>query len=67
MRKRVLARIFKVRFHWRKHKNKLVSIALHRISASVITKIRERKYAFPYGNIQKSGPVPSYPQPQKHE
>ena len=28
MRKRVLARIFKVRFHWRKHINKLVSVAL---------------------------------------
>ena len=49
--------------------NKLVSVALLRIrvSVSVIARIRQRKHAFPYGNIQKSGPVPSYPQPRKHE
>ena len=34
--------------------NKLVSVALLRVSASVNTKIRKRKHAFPYGNIQKS-------------
>ena len=57
MRKRVLAPIFKVRFHWRKPMKKLVSVALLRVSASVITKIRQRKHTFPlrkrYGNIQK--------------
>ena len=37
--------------------NKLVSVALLRVSASVFTKIRERKHTFPsrkpYGNIEK--------------
>ena len=37
--------------------NKLVSVALLRLSASVFTKIRERKHTFPsrkpYGNIEK--------------
>ena len=47
MRKRVLGRIFKARIHWRKHINKLVSVALLRFpqalsrdSASVITRFR---------------------------
>ena len=37
--------------------NKLVSVALLRVSASIFTKIRERKHTFPsrkpYGNIEK--------------
>ena len=48
---RVLARISKVRFHWRKNMNKLASVALLRVSASVITKIRYRKHAFPLKEI----------------
>ena len=47
MRKRVLARIFKVRIHWRKHINKLVSVALLRVSASVITRFRKRYHEIP--------------------
>ena len=51
LRKRVLARISKVRFHWRKNMNKLASLALLRVSASVHTKVCERKHAFPLKEI----------------
>lgn len=57
MWKCVLVPIFKVQFHSRKPTNKLVSIALLCVSASIIMQIRQQKHVFPsrkpHRNIEK--------------
>ena len=58
--------IILARFHWRKHEQTRFR--------SITSCIRKRYHENPLAeicvslrNIQKSGPVPSYPQPRKHE